>query len=57
MIGGDDQDKELSSSGGSIISVVISDHPQCNVRGILLDMNPFGKVLKYVVFSAVSIEE
>ena len=48
VIGGEEQDEELSSADGSIIPVVISDRPQCNVRGILLDMNPFGRVLKYV---------
>ena len=38
----------MTSAEGSIIPVVIADQPQCHVRGVLLDMNPFGRVLKYV---------
>ena len=46
LVQGDSDQEQVTD--GSIIPVVISDQPQCNVRGVLLDMNPFGRVLKYV---------
>lgn len=33
-----------------LVPVVINDQPKCSVRGILLDMNPFGRVPKIVSF-------
>ena len=31
-----------------LISVVIADQPVCSIRGLLLDMNPFGRVPLFV---------
>ncbi len=41
----------LFRSDDGLLPVYLSDRPQCSVRALLLDMNPYGRVPKFVRFT------